>query len=133
MKLKGHKRFVHDTISLECLQCKKVFKPTNLKQHQKVHMASGKECSICFKNIVSNLKRHEISCRKQYIKPLVNKKFLKVRQVLGTCKVSSFSSVSGVSSVSSVSRVSSLPSTYVDPWDIMNNFCFHVYTQKWHM
>ena len=20
---------------------------------------------------------------------------------------------------------------YVDPWDILNNFCFHVYTQKW--
>ena len=30
-------------------------------------------------------------------------------------------------------RVSSVPSTYVDPWDIMNNFCFHVYAQKWHI
>ena len=20
---------------------------------------------------------------------------------------------------------------YVDPWDMLNNFCFHVYTQKW--
>ena len=22
---------------------------------------------------------------------------------------------------------------YVDPWDMLNNFCFHVYAQKWHM
>ena len=43
------------------------------------------------------------------------KKCLKVRQALGTCKVSSLSSV---------------PSAYVDPWDILNNFCFHVYAQK---
>ena len=21
----------------------------------------------------------------------------------------------------------------VDPWDMLNNFCFHVYAQKWHM
>ena len=46
------------------------------------------------------------------------KKCLKVRQALGTCQVSSLSSV---------------PSAYVDPWDILNNFCFHVYAQKWHM
>ena len=24
-----------------------------------------------------------------------------------------------------LSGVSGVPSTYVDPWDIMNNFCFH--------
>ena len=22
---------------------------------------------------------------------------------------------------------------YVDPWDMLNNFCFNVYAQKWHM
>ena len=21
---------------------------------------------------------------------------------------------------------------YVDPWDMLNNFCFHVYAQKWY-
>ena len=21
---------------------------------------------------------------------------------------------------------------YIDPWDMLNNFCFHVYTQMWH-
>ena len=23
-----------------------------------------------------------------------------------------------------------MPSAYVDPWDIMNDFCFHVYSRK---
>ena len=25
-----------------------------------------------------------------------------------------------------------LSTAYVDPWDMLNNFCFHVYAQKWH-
>ena len=24
-----------------------------------------------------------------------------------------------------------MSNAYVDPWDMLNNFCFHVYTQKW--
>ena len=43
------------------------------------------------------------------------KKCLKVRQALGTCKVSSLSSV---------------PIAHVDPGDILNNFCFDYYAQK---
>ena len=43
------------------------------------------------------------------------KNVLKVRQALGTCKVSSLSSV---------------PSAHVDPGDILNNSCFDVYAQK---
>ena len=35
-----------------------------------------------------------------------------------------------VSCVSSVSTLSSVPCAYVDSWDILNNFCFHVYAQK---
>ena len=41
--------------------------------------------------------------------------YLKVRQALGTCQVQSLSSV---------------PSAYVDLWDLLNNFCCHVYAQK---
>ena len=26
-----------------------------------------------------------------------------------------------------------MSTAYVDPWDMLNNFCFNVYAQKWHM
>ena len=26
-----------------------------------------------------------------------------------------------------------MSNAYVDPWDMLINFCFHVYAQKWHM
>ena len=26
-----------------------------------------------------------------------------------------------------------MSTAYVDPWDMLNNYCFHVYAQKWHM
>ena len=40
---------------------------------------------------------------------------MKVRKVLGT---------------STVSRLSSCQVVKIDPWDMLNNFCFHVYAQK---
>ena len=38
--------------------------------------------------------------------------------------LSSVSHLSNVSSVSSLSTLSSVRSAYVDPWDMLNNFCF---------
>ena len=38
--------------------------------------------------------------------------------------VSHLSNVSSLSSVSSLSTLSSVRSAYVDPWDMLNNFCF---------
>ena len=38
--------------------------------------------------------------------------------------LSSASHLSNVSSVSSLSTLSSVRSAYVDPWDMLNNFCF---------
>ena len=40
---------------------------------------------------------------------------MKVRKALGT---------------STVVRLSSCQVVMIDPWDMLNNFCFHVYAQK---
>ena len=29
------------------------------------------------------------------------------------------------------SDICQMSTAYVDPWDMLNNFCFHVYAQKW--
>ena len=48
------------------------------------------------------------------------KKNLKVRQALGTSKVSSCQDV----------KLSGCQVVKFDPWDMLNNFSFHVYAQK---
>ena len=46
----------------------------------------------------------------------LSKKYLKVRQALGTSKVV---------------HLSSCPVVKSDPWDMLSNFCFRVYAPKW--
>ena len=50
---------------------KKISSKQNLETHQRGHEVENKEeCSICF-NKFTNLKRHELKCRTNFLKPLL--------------------------------------------------------------
>ena len=51
---------------------------------------------------------------------------MRTYRAAGQPKMSESQISAGKFQVSSLLSVSSVPSAYVDPWDILNNFCFHV-------
>ena len=68
--LRIHRKTVHnDTVYLPCNECPKRFTAQrNLKAHIKtIHDMKTIKCSVCDKSFgETNIKRHELKCRKKY-------------------------------------------------------------------
>ena len=60
-------------------------------------------------------------------------KLLILSRILNTMHVVNLLQVGQALASCEVSSVLSVARAYVDPWDRLNNFCIHIYAQKWHI